>query len=216
MRDAVSLSVEKMNSFYAKGQLDQLEQYLEEFKDSHFSDYLYNKGLVEYKRGDFFKARVYWEQAKSNGFLDPSLMHNLKVVRTQLGFEGKEDFGLQSQIPYYLKGNFAWFFISIICLFSSLSFFLKKKKVGIYALTVTLALAVMNIFFLEEGKYALIQRDASLREGPSRIFEEGSKLPYGLKVKLEKEKNDWYFIVKPVDYIGWVYKDNLVFIGAKK
>jgi hypothetical protein len=109
----------------------------------------------------------------------------------------------------------AYMFVSLIFIlifFFTLRFKKIKNRIGlglffICALTPLIFYSLVIVHLHP----AIVFKDISLQEGPSKIFIEKGKVKAGSKIIVGDFKDGWFFVKHPESLVGWVTKDQLGF-----
>ena len=177
--------------------------------------YNYNLGSLYLKNQEFGLGRYYLEKALKSNFVNGLEYNNLKVAKDNVrgnGLSNSEnwqdqylDFLLDTPSTTYLSGSIV---IAIV------SLFVMRKK-----LIVSIASLVKSVFiisapffiylFVNNIQDAIVLKDSTVYEGPSKIYKENSKLSKGSKIILGKRNGNWFFIKNPKSISGWIEKDRL-------
>ncbi len=178
-------------------------------------EFHYNLGTVYSKTGNYAVGRYHLEKAIFEGYDSAATKHNLKTVTDKLSVkdlatsQSVDDVFLAKSISY---GPDFYIFITLVLLITSITLF-NKKIIKSWALSLLLLFSMIPVslkyFYLDNLNVAVLFNDSKVFEGPSGIFEKTGEIPKGAKVIVGKTIEGWYFIEKPVDYVGWIKKKNV-------
>ena len=214
--DEISKSLEGL---YLKGEFAEAQKVLLANKDQ-FSPGLfhYNLGTVLMKMGNHAAGRYHLEKALKNGYVDTKVFHNLSVAKSHLGVSDVENSGnpfdailsFSLDIPFSLYLTLTLIFALCLALLMKLKMLVRWSRVGICFAFVLLPVLYYS-FFLSRFNFAIALSDAPLREGPSQIYAELSKVKAGSKFIIGESQDGWYYIKSPSTMTGWIKKDDLAF-----
>lgn len=214
--DEISKSLE---AHYLKGEYAEAQKLLLANKDQFdLGIFHYNLGTTLMKMGNFAAGRYHLEKALKNGYVDTKVLHNLSVAKSQLAVNdiGNSSNPLDLALSFSLDIPFS-LYLSATLIFSivALLFVRFKKVTRWYGMTFLAVLALLPILyagiFLNRFNFALALSDTSLREGPSQIYGELSKVKAGSKFIVGENQGDWYYIKSPASMTGWVKKEDIAF-----
>ncbi|MBK23908.1 MAG: hypothetical protein CME70_07885 [Halobacteriovorax sp.] len=173
-------------------------------------EFHYNLGTVYSKTGNYAVGRYHLEKAVYEGYDTAATKHNLKIVKDKLSTQDLstsqsiDDVLLSKSISY---GPDFFIFVTLIFLVVSIVLFNKKvvKRWGV-AILILLSLTPITAkhFYLDNLNIAVLFNDSNVYEGPSGIFEKTGEIPKGAKVLVGKTIDGWFFIERPVEYVGWI------------
>lgn len=214
--DDLSKSLE---AHYLKGEYAEAQKLLLANKDQFDPGiFHYNLGTTLMKQGNFAAGRYHLEKALKNGYVDSKVIHNLSVAKSQLAVNDISNsnnpldlalsFSLDIPFSLYLSGTL------ILSLLAMLLIRLKKvtRLYGIIILAVVVMFPILYAgLFVNRFNFAMALTDSSLREGPSQIYGELSKIKAGSKFIIGEMQGDWYYIKSPASMAGWIKKDDIAF-----
>lgn len=173
-------------------------------------EFHYNLGTVYSKTGNYAVGRYHLEKAVYEGYDTAATKHNLKIVTDKLSTQDLstsqsiDDVLLSKSISY---GPDVFIFVTLVFLIVTILLFNKRliKKTSLVIL-ILLSLTPISVkhFYLDKLNIAVLFNDSKVFEGPSGIFEKTGEIPKGAKVLVGKTIDGWYFIERPVDYVGWI------------
>lgn len=184
----------------------------------HFDSgiYYFNLGTVYAKMGDFAHARFLFEKSLKEGFINSSSFNNLNFVRGKLDVD---DLSSSTSVPDQIVNisllipSSAYLSFSLLLLIAVFLLIKIKKITHKFKITVCLIFsflpALVSNVYLDKVNQAIILKDVSVYEGPSKIFSEKGKLKAGSKVVLGEFKEGWFFIEFPISQVGWISKDQV-------
>ena len=212
-----SLSNNQFEDFYLKKDYKAAIEYLLQNKQRMDSGiFHYNLGTVYSKSGDLAAARFHLEKSIKEGYINSSSLNNLAFVKSKLEVD---DLSTSQSFPDQVMNSAlaiphtAWISLSLAFLLVSLLLIKTKKiikKISIVLVfIVSLTPFLFSQYFLEKVNYAIAFKDASLYEGPSKVFSEKGKLKAGSKVILGDFQEGWFYVKFPISSAGWISKDQL-------
>lgn len=179
--------------------------------------FYYNIGTLFLKKKNFALARYHLEKSINLGWVGPQVLNNLNESKGQLYYsynQGDDEIFIDKvfQSTLSLPPSIFLSFTLLLGILSLLYFKIKLKKICLsFILLCTFSLLPFlgNEFYLKRFKYAIALKDSSIREGPSGIFSEARFLPAGFKIIIERSTNGWFFISSPINYSGWIKKEDI-------
>lgn len=195
-----------------KNLLDEASTYL----DAQTQDVpvaLYNQAYISYKKGDLASAHYFLVQAKSEGLFSTEMDQAIMRVKNDLGISLVEsNYSKVDTIHLFATGVKVDTYYALItfCIVLAILIF---KFINKYLSVITLIpIAACSFFIYTNGqvKSAINTEKSAVFRGPSRIFEQTSTLPIGVKFIYSKTNNDWKYIEYPEIFRGWVYKSKVL------
>lgn len=196
-----------------KGAADYLLKNKQLFSSGTFH---YNLGTTYSKLGDHAAARFHLEKSIQEGYINSSSLNNLNFVKSKLEVDDvttsssifDQSMNIATELPLA-----AYSLISLI-LFLIVIILLRFKKLQSrlrLATLVILAVAPLVFYSLIVAHLhpAIVFKDISLQEGPSKIFAEKGKVKAGSKILVGDFKDGWFFVKHPESLVGWVTKEQL-------
>lgn len=172
----------------------------------------YNLGYVHTLKGDFVNARYYLEKAKAEGLINEKVIDSLDYVKGELGVSQIEsDYSLIDRGILNIsniKGDAFLVLLSIFPLLFLLGLYRKTRWLTTVSVILFLSLGAV-IFTFKDLKTVIVQKEAFVHQGPSRIFDPNQLIVPGAKVIIEAETKDWKFVRFPEVYRGWIYKSKV-------
>ncbi len=173
-------------------------------------------GTAYAKQGELAVGRYHLEKAKQLGSNTTEVQNNLAAVRQQLGIEdlatsksaGDQMIYTMSRIPQELYWS-----ASLLLLIVALVVLLKSnfKKMALATVIALLALAptLYERTVIQATHFAVSLEEASVLEGPSKIFGDKTRIPAGALVVIGRTVDTWVFVKAPLIYSGWVDRSAL-------
>ncbi len=208
-----------LEALYLKGDYQEAQKVLLANKDQFEPGvFHYNLGTTLMKMGNFAAGRYHLEKALKNGYVDTKVLHNLSVAKGHLGVSDIESskkpldmlLSISLDIPFSLYLSLTLFFALFVILLYKLKK-IVKSYVLVGALILSLLPVLYSLFFIGQYNYAVALSDTPLREGPSQIYGEISKVKAGSKFIVGEMQDGWYYIQSPNFLAGWVKKDDIAF-----
>lgn len=201
--------MEKFKKYLEDKDFDGAIKFLKSSKDIELPIKYYNLGYVYSEKSDFVNARYYFEKAKAEGFINQKLNNSLKIVKENLGVEQVEsDYSYLDKVVLS-AANFrdeVYFSIIGIILLVGLVGFIKSRKILVGVCVTFCCLIGASLIVFKSHNLVILQKEAYIYEGPSRIFEPSQLISPGSKVMIGEEKKDWKYVSYPRIYRGWIYK----------
>ena len=178
----------------------------------------YNLGTTYSKLGDQAAARYHLEKSIQEGHINSSTINNLNYIKSKLEVDDltnsnsflDQSMDIATAIPFSL-----YLFTSLILLFVFFIFLRINKFKNRIRLALIMVIALCPLMFyamvVSHLHPAIVFKDISLQEGPSKIFAEKGKVKAGSKILVGDFKDGWFFVKHPESLIGWVTKDQLGF-----
>jgi len=214
----INKQVKELEQLYLDGKYTELKEKLVKDRDSLSPGvFHYNLGTILAKEGNLAAARYNLEKAKSLGFSHPALIKNLdsvtkKVQVTQYNSEKPLDIKLLE--GFVFTSDSLFLLASLLCaLFMTILLRMKLIK-NRYIFVALLALSTTP-FLVKKYHYnttymtAVNIKATKVFEGPSEIYEPIKEIEGGQKVIIGKSFEDWIFVNWPVEYSGWVKRQDL-------
>lgn len=208
--------LKSLRDHYQKGEFDSVKDLLLQNKAGfHKGEFHYNLGTVYSKMGNYAVGRYHLEKAVHEGYETVAAKHNLKTVQTNLSVHDVttsktyDDVLLSKGLEYGI--DFYVFATLLILVISTVLF--SKKLIGRwgFGLLVIVSLAPVSThqLYLKKLNVGVNFKELQVYEGPSGIFEKTGEIPSGAKLVLGKAIDGWFFVERPLDYVGWVKSENL-------
>ena len=202
---------EELNALYLNKQFSDYIDKLQEHKsDINEAVFHYNLGTAYLKMEEVAWGRFYLEKAKTFGIIDSRLNRNLDYTRLKLSsvdidnghslFERNISFFIGLDIQHYL---FA-FLLSLLILTFWWRKFTQRKLITFMAIIAVSSLVFIPSFSLKGHAAAIVMKETSLREGPSKAFEQVRSVEKGLKVIIGKSDGKWRLVRYPLHLSGWI------------
>lgn len=172
-------------------------------------------GTLDAKLGDFAAGRYHLEKAIKLGNLNPETYHNLTAITQELTVSDiSASTSFVDQVAHYGKSipgdlYLTWMLCFLLCSAIFIKKLLKSKIVLIAILLLSILPYIFGQFYLGDKSYAIALHEASLKEGPSEIYEEIGKVEAGAKIIVGKIYKNYYFVEHPNFKNGWVKKEDL-------
>jgi hypothetical protein len=204
---------------YSKKEFKKAADYLLQNKGYFDSGiFHYNLGTTYAKLEEFGAARFHLEKAQSLGFYNSALNNNLQFIKTRIVAEDLSN--SDSFYDQFIDSSLAlpgtlYYTMTLVLIVLALTIFrFAKNAAKIWAFSFLflslIPLAYFNLY-LNNIHTAVVLKDASILEGPSKIFQEKGKIKAGAKIILGDQKEEWFFIKYPISLTGWVSKNDLGF-----
>lgn len=205
-----------LESLYLKKDFKGAKEYLLKHRDNFNSgQFHYNLGTIDLKNGDFASARYHLELALQNGHVHPKVYKNLSISTELLQVKSSEaQMTYPEQFLFMAKSVPQDGLISmslILFLLMALAWYRKwmVKAAYYWTLAITALLPLALYLALTQLHVGIVLKEASLREGPSAVFGETTKIPAGHKIILGEESGQWQFVHAPLKFAGWIEKTQL-------
>lgn len=188
----------------------------------------YNLGNTYFKLGEKAKARLYYEKALRFNPLNNDLKQNLKLLKSTLKDKELIDQAFLQKIlkniifffPLNVLGFLSLLFFMIIMLLISALIIYKSRArrkivkilLSIFSLLFILfiLLTVFRLVQFHDHSAAVIMDDTVFAySGPSQEFQQVFTIHAGLKVKVEKQSDDWSLIKLSSGLGGWIKTESL-------
>ena len=172
--------------------------------------FYYNKGTLDAKRGDLINARISFEKAKAQGFINKDLVKNLEMTKDTLGVGYLEKtYSIESDLITTVvdMSLYTPIIISSMLLISFFVFFREIKNIFLISIFFVISsLPLLGCYYVQENfEKVIVKEEAIVRVGPSKIFDESQIIPAGMMVILKKNKSkNWANIYLPKSHGGWV------------
>lgn len=167
----------------------------------------FNLGVLNAKLDQWALARFHFLKAEEQGFSEPDLLNNQKIVEEKLEIQKLEK--PISTADYLVKGALIgsqgiFLSISLVLLIMGIIALWKKAGSKIFAVFISLAILItgLNFWILSWDKYVVIN-PAPVFEGPSVIFQNRGEIPPGVMIIVEKQ-GGWERIIFPSRFEGWI------------
>ena len=193
-----------------------IEKLLEHKNDINEVVLHYNLGTAYLKMNNIALGRFHLEKAKNFGILDGRVNRNLAYAKSKLTSPDidKGHSLLENSVNTFVDLNFQYYlFVFLLLLFLLLIWWRKftQRKIKVLLSILLISSTTFVPFFLMRNyATAIIITKTSLREGPSKAFEEvGPSLEEGLKVIIGQNDGKWRLIKYPVHLSGWIHDSDI-------
>lgn len=214
--NSVKVDETSLESLYLKKDFAGAKDYLLKHRDMfNIGQFHYNFGTLDLKLGNYATARFHLEKALLEGQQHPKVYKNLEVATQLLQLQpADQEIGLLDQLV--MKGKsipldaFVTIFLAIIFLLALV--WARKWVVKKWILSGMAILSICPLiiyFYLHQLSIAIVLKDVTLREGPSKLYSESNHIPAGSKLILGEKNGTWFFVKSPLKFAGWVEQDNL-------
>lgn len=176
----------------------------------------YNLGTTYSKLGDHAAARYHLEKSLQEGYINSSSINNLKFVKSKLDVDDvttsssymDQAMNIATELPLPAYSLITLILILLVVLLLRLKKLEKRFKI---ILSFIFASAPLIFYFLVVAHLhpAIVFKDISLQEGPSKIFSEKGRVKAGSKILVGDFKDGWFFVKHPESLVGWVTKEQL-------
>lgn len=176
----------------------------------------YNLGTTYSKLGDLAAARYHLEKSIQEGYVNSSSLNNLSFVKSKLDVDDintsnsffDQSMNVATSLPFA-----AYSLVSLLLFLVFLIIIRYQKVKNRFKLGSILICAVSPLLFyflvVTHLHPAIVFKDISLQEGPSKIFSEKGKVKAGSKIIVGDFKDGWFFVEHPESLVGWVTKEYL-------
>jgi len=183
----------------------------------------FNIGNCYFKLGKIGLAILYYERAKKFSPKDPDIIHNLKFAKSKIKNNSEFSKNLYEKFALYWENNFGvylfkYFVVCSYVLFVFLIFMarksLKTKKLRYFLYFIILSVCfayslfigrVNNEIFAKKG--IVIGKKAQICFSPNETV--AFEVYEGMKFKILKERDGWYFIELPDGKCGYIRKSEV-------
>jgi hypothetical protein len=178
----------------------------------------YNLGTVHAQMQHWSEARFHFLKAEKEGFNNPALFQNEKLVEAKLDITRLEQ--PLNVSDYFIKyGNMAseGILTSLSLLFLVIGLWNMKKRAQLKVVGVFLPLMILSLvlnFWIKSWSWAIVGSPISLQDGPSSIFGNHGELPEGILI-MTKQKGDWREVIYPSRFRGWIKNNGLKDLESK-
>ncbi len=209
-----STTLKQFQELYVKAEYAAARKLILEHKSSFEPGiFSYNLGTLYIKDGQYAIGRYHFEKAIEYGFVNTQTFANLSATKSHLAVNTQKNFFDNSLNVGLSIPTAGYFSISLILILISLILLKTEIIRRGYVFLVFLLLSVLPIamggILKINYDFAISFKQITVREGPSEIFQESSKVPAGEKLVVQKPKDGWFYIVSPMDYAGWVKRKHL-------
>ncbi len=175
----------------------------------------YNLGTTYAQKGNWAVGRYHLERAAKYGYHSDGIRNNLEFVNAKLSTSNlleSDSFGkiisITNLIPESLYlGVALTTFMVLLFLYRIKK--LVRLKLGIIIFALSLVPALVHFFYLRNVEIGITLKDAVIRQGPSKIYEEISTIKAGEKFIIGKANQRYFYIKAPSAFVGWVDKDDV-------
>lgn len=217
---------EQANAAYTNGNYQQaLEQY-KEIEDSHDPKVLFNMGNCYYRMQEFARAILYYERSLKWGGPVEDIEYNLAKSRRFLRDELKAPAELMvfkqwKRLSAQKRSSF-WAWTGLLLLWICVLLLLASGRFQLptYALYSAFLIGFIALVFygLAWTKYRLEHKasygilltpSVAVKSAPTKSATDLFIIHEGIKLGIEKEKEDWYQVSLPDGKKGWLPKEGL-------
>lgn len=207
--------LEDFQNHYLKGEYSAARELL--LKNKSLFDqgvFHYNLGTVFLKEKEFAVARYHLEKAVKKGFLNGRTLNNLELSREKLSVKIIENSQsvLSNSFAKLVSAPSSFFImltLTMVLITLILKRFLRNKFIFIVCLLISGTPILLNELFFDSYLSAVALKSIKVQEGPSKIFEQKTEIPEGVKIIVKKPKDGWFYIKHPVDLSGWIQGKDL-------
>jgi len=179
----------------------------------------YNLGTIYGKLEDYAASRYNLELALKKGFQSSKVYKNLRFVQQKIPVMDIDSSPawLDKFMSVSANASYDIFLMFSLMLMLTTLFYIKRKVLRsarfiVLFLGISLIPYLSYIFYFSTLKIGVLLNPSSLREGPSKVYEELDTLPAGSKLIFGEENSGWVLIEKPNSFSGWVQMNNIGFI----
>jgi len=213
----INKQVKELEQLYLNGKFEELKSKLIKDRDSLSPGvFHYNLGTVLAKEGNLAAARYNLEKAKDLGFQHPALYKNISAVKKNVEVKSYAEVPLDVKVleAFVFTPETVFILVSLcLALFVSLLYrfkVFKNKLVLVLCLFILSTPVLIKKYYYDTNYLTGINiKDTKIYEGPSEIYEPLKEVVGGQKVILGKSYEEWIFINWPVEYAGWVKRQDL-------
>jgi hypothetical protein len=173
----------------------------------------YSLGTVLAQKNDLPLARYHFLRAKNLGIRNKNLEENLHYVEEKLEIPkwetplSLEDYSKKAAL-WSQGGLFTT--LALLVLIAGIIHFMRTKVprlIPLYGIMMLIPLG-MN-FWVGSWESYIVRSPQLVLEGPSAIFTPRGEIPAGVRV-LTRQKGDWFKIIYPSRFEGWIRKQGLI------
>lgn len=203
-------TLKKIEALYLDGKFEMARDELLAIKDKlSTGQFHYNLGTILFKENQYGPARFNLELAKQLGFSYPGLEKNLSVVAAKIGHRYDA-----TPLSTLITAPDSYFLLFSAVLITTLSLLKKsgilKFKSFVILLLISLSPVIFKMAWLDKNyKVAVNLKKIQILEGPSKIYNSMYELDEGQKIIVGKSLDEWLLIEWPVEYSGWVNRNEL-------
>jgi len=223
-----SLSVfQKANAAYRGGDYAQAASLYESLLKEGVRDTSvdYNLGNAYFKQNRLGLALLHYEKAKRLGPRDPDVRFNLNYARGLVEYRIEDKRNGYSKAWESLLKFFTFQEVGVLTLFFGL--FLWSSWIltlylrigsggeGVRKVLMVLSLFALSLWILKglhvqtAREAVILKSEAAVRYGPSHKDQVALKLAEGMKVRIQKQSEDWYRVSLPNGETGWMFQEDL-------
>ncbi|MBT3584166.1 MAG: SH3 domain-containing protein [Halobacteriovoraceae bacterium] len=209
--------LKSLESLYLEGKYPQAKELLVKNKDQFEAGlFHFNLGTLNAKIGEFAVGRYHLEKSLKKGFYNHKLLKNLDVIKTKLELPNihSESSAWDQSINHALDIPINFYLTATLILLVSTLLFIRAKIVKSLAVKIVIVMIALIPFgfskiYLEDVNHAILLKESSILEGPSKIYPELQKVKAGTKLIIGENIDGWFFIKYPLAYSGWVSRTDL-------
>ena len=224
-----SLSVfQKANAAYRGGDYVQAASLYESLLKEGVKDASvdYNLGNAYFKQNRLGLALLHYEKARRLGPREPDVRFNLNYARGLVEYRIEDKRNWYSKTWESLLKFFTFGEVGVLMLFFGLIFWSSwilalylrtggSGREGVRKTLMVLSMLALSLWVLKglhgqtvrEG--VILKPEAAVRYGPSYKDQVALKLAEGMKVRIQKQSEDWYRVSLPNGETGWMFQEDL-------
>jgi hypothetical protein len=204
--------MEKYKELLANKKFDEALNFLKK-EDLDLPIKYYNMAYTFYEKKEPVKALVYLERAKKEGLFSEEIESAQLKIKSELGINLIEsDYSIKDSVflnSTLIKSDTLLAGAGVLVLLTI--FLTHKLNKFLGAILLVPLIALCSFYYLTMNLNPVISlEEASVFRGPSRIFEEVTKVPLGAKVIYSEKNKKWKYIKYPESLRGWVYEHKAI------
>lgn len=217
---------EQGNAAYTEGNYDLALELYSQLEATHDPKVFFNMGNSHYRQQDFARAILYYERSLKWGGPLEDIEYNLAKSRRFLKDELKAPaelvvFKQWKRLSAQKRSSFwAWTGLLLLWICVLLLLAAGRFQLPMYALYSAFVIGFIGLFFygLAWTKYRLEHKanygilttpSVSVKSAPTKSATDLFIIHEGIKLGIEKEKEDWYQVSLPDGKKGWLPKEGL-------
>jgi tetratricopeptide (TPR) repeat protein len=176
----------------------------------------YNLGNTYFMNGQVGKAILSYKRALWIAPNDADLKANFRFSRHQAGFPESEDPWWEAWTQTLSLDEWTWIAgicICLLCIWGILRIFSIKATYRVFAfifiLGIIISSAAIFIRLQELNQGVIVAKEASLQIAPFEKSPSNAKLPAGSIVQIQKNRDDYIFVVNEDGKSGWILRDQV-------
>ncbi len=185
----------------------------------------YNLGNAYFKQNRLGLALLHYEKAKRLGPRDPDVRFNLNYARGLVEYRIEDKRNWYSKAWEPLLKFFTFEEVGALTLFFGVFFwsswiltlYLRTGSggEGVRKVLMVLSLLALSLWILKglhvqtAREAVILKSEAAVRYGPSHKDQVALKLAEGMKVRIQKQSEDWYRVSLPNGETGWMFQEDL-------